>query len=199
MLTKKEADKFLKEIKGEARGQVFQVDWDYVNETWGEKGIKKLENRMLKLGHPLKYEEIKTMYYYPLGLYIISLLSIKDIFNLDDKAIKKMGMAIVKFSFFTKIFLAYFPSLRLLATSKEVPRNWRRHYTLGDFQMSSYSEKKKSATLTLKDFKSHPVHCALIEGYFAKLGQLVVKSSVTCKETKCMFKGDPYHELLLTW
>lgn len=199
MLTKKQADKILKKTKGEARGVVFQVDWNYVSETWGEKGIKKLESRMLELGYPLKYKEIKPMNFYPLGLYVVSLLSIRDIFNLNNKGIKEMGMAIVKFSLFTKIFLAYFPSLRLLATSREVPKNWRRHYTLGDLQMPDYSEKEKHATLTIKGFKDHPVHCLLIEGYFQKLGQLVVKFPVTAKETKCVFRGNPYHEFTLTW
>ena len=32
-----------------------------------------------------------------------------------------------------------------------------------------------------------------------RVAEMVVKAPVTCKETKCMFKGDPYHEFLLTW
>ena len=32
-----------------------------------------------------------------------------------------------------------------------------------------------------------------------RVAEMVVKTPVTCRETKCMFKRDPYHEFLLTW
>lgn len=196
MLTKKEADELVK-MNGEARGQVFTVDWDFINEKYGEKGIKKLEGKMRELGHPLIYKKIKTLGFYPLGLYVISLLSIKEIFNFNEKDIEEMGRSVVKFSLIMKIFLKYFTSLDLIA--RQVPATWRRHYTSGDFEMPEYSRERRYAVLRLRNFADHPVHCNLFSGYFAKLAQMVVGSPTTCQETKCVFKGDDYHELYITW
>lgn len=196
MLTKKEADKLIK-MKGEARGIVFKVDWDYINETKGKQGIKKLEAKMAELGFPFKYEEIRSMDFYPLGLYIISLLSTKEVFNFDKKDILEMGASIVKFSLFMKIFFKYFISLDLIA--KQVPKMWRKHYTVGEMEMPDFSEEKRYAILRIRNFKDHPVHCILTTGYFVKVAQLVVKAPATCEETKCIFRGDEYHELLMKW
>lgn len=197
MLNKKQADNLFKTIKGEARGEAIRVDWDYVNETWGQEGIIKLETRMKELGYPLRYEEIKAMAFYPLGLYNISLLSIKDVFKLDNEGIKKMGRSIVKFSLLNRIFFKYFISLKLIA--KQVPAAWKKMYTVGDMDMPDFSEKKRYAVLRLRNFKDHPAHCLLTESYFAKFSQLVVRNPTTCKEVKCVFKGDSHHELLITW
>jgi len=197
MLTKKEADELIKEIKGEARGEVLKVDWDYVNEVWGEEGIKKLEDKMAELGYPLKYKDISSASFYSLGLYNISLLSIRDIFDLDNEEIEKMGTAIVKFSLLIKVLFKYFVSLKLIA--EQAPAGWRRLYTVGDLEMSEFSEKKRYVILRIRNFKDHPVHCLLIKGYFVRFSQMIVKFPTTVRETKCVFKGDQYHELLITW
>lgn len=196
MLTRKEADKLIG-LSGESRGANIKVDFDFVLEIKGEKGLEKVENRMVELGYPLNYKNIKPMDFYPIGLDAIVLLSIKEIFNFNDGDIEKMGAAVVKFSPLMKVFMKYFSSLSLI--SGQIPGMWKKHYTMGKLIMFDFSDEKKYAIIREEDFKIHPVYCDIHKGYFTKVAQLVVKAPVVCQETKCMFKRDPYHEFLLTW
>lgn len=196
MLTKQQAQEMMK-IKGEARGVAIKDDLDFVLEEKGEEGLKKIETRMTELGYSLKYKDIKPMDFYPIGLANLYLLVIKEVFNFDEEDLKKWGAAIVKFSLFTKIFLKYLGSLKLVA--EEAPKIWRKHYTIGDLEMPDYSEEKRYVILRLRNFKVDPIHCKILEGMFSKISTMVTKFPTTVKETKCMFKGDEYHELLITW
>lgn len=196
MLTKKQAEKFM-EIKGEVRGMTFKGDLEFVLEDKGKEGLKRVEDRLAELGFPLKYKEIKPMDFYPMGLSPISLLTIKEVFNFNEEDLKRWGTSVVKFSLFMKIFMKYFGSLKLIAS--QVSKMWRKHYTIGKLEMPEFSEEKRYAILRLKDFKIDPAYCDIYLGYFSKTAEMVEKFPVTCKETKCMFRGDKYHEFLLTW
>jgi len=196
MLTKKEADKLIG-LSGESRGMNIKIDLDYIFEKYGEKGIKKIEERIIQLGYPLKYKEIEPMGFYPVGLEAIVLVSIKDVFDLNEKQVEEMGVSVVKFSLFMKIFMKYLGSLALIAN--EIPKTWKEHYTIGKLIMPDFSDEKKYAIIREEGFKIHPVYCDIHKGYFSKVAQMVVKAPAICQETKCMFKGDPYHEFLLTW
>lgn len=196
MLTKKEAENLMK-IKGEVRGMTFKVDYEFILEEKGEEGLKKVEDRMAVLGYPLKYQEIKTMDFYPIGLSAIFLIVIKEVFNFNEQDLERWGRSVVKFSLIMKIFMKYFVSLELIA--KQIPTIFRKHYTIGELKMPEYSEEKKYVILKLRNFQLTPIHCSIYKGYFAKTAEMVVKTPVTCKERKCMFRGDEYHEFLLTW
>jgi len=196
MLTKQEAENLMK-VEGEARGVALKDDLDFILEKKGEEGLKKVEAKMAELGYPLKYKEIRSMDFYPMGLANLFLLAIKEVFNFEEKDLEEWGSSIVKFSIFTKIFMKYFGSLKLIA--EQAPKIWRKHYTIGDLEMSEFSKEKRYVVLRLKNFKVHPIHCSILKGMFSKITEMVVKSPVVCKETKCMFQGDKHHELLLTW
>jgi hypothetical protein len=196
MLTKERIEQLM-DVAGEARGVALKDDLDFVLEEKGEQGLKKVEARMKELGYPLEYREIRSMDFYPMGLANLLLLVIQEVFNFNEDDLERWGGAIVKFSIFTKIFLKYFGSLKLIA--REAPKIWKKHYTIGELEMPEFSEKERRVILRIKNFKVHPIHCAILKGMFSKITQMVVKSPASCKETKCMFKGDNFHELLLTW
>lgn len=193
----KEFAKKLMETEGEARGINLKTDWEVVLDKYGKGGLKKLEAKIAGLGFPIKYEEIKTMDFYPVGLDALSVLSIKETFNLNDQELKELGAAAVKFSLFLKVLIKYFPSLNLLA--KEAPKMWRKHYSIGDLEIVETNEKEKRAVLRIKNFSFHPAQCANLQGYFSKILQMAVKAPVTCEETKCTFRGDAYHEFVIKW
>lgn len=196
MLTKEKVKKLMK-LKGSVRGMALKVDLDFVREKKGENGLRKVEARMKELGHPLEYDKILPMQFYPMGLSVISLLVIEEVFNFSEKELKEWGESVVKFSILMKILMKYFGSLNLVA--KQIPGVWRRHYTIGDLEMPDFSEESKYVILRLKNFKIDPIYCSIYLGYFSKTASMVLKNKINVKETKCMFKGDPYHEFLLTW
>lgn len=196
----KELIQNLMKIEGEVRGVVFKTDAEYILyilRTEGEKGLKEVEKELERLGQPIKYKEIDTMAFYPIGLRALSLLAIKKVFNFDDQKIREMGAAAPKTSLIIKLFMQYFLSIR--KTIAQVPKMWRKHYTLGDLVPAELDEKKKILILRLKNLSLHPIFCCYLTGYFSKVVEMVVKAPVSCQETKCVFRGDEYHEYLFKW
>ncbi len=184
-------------LSGEARGVTLKTDEQYILKEKGEEGIKALEEELIKMGQPIKYKEIDTMSFYPIGLRVISLMAIAKVFNFDDQKIIELGASAPKISFIIKLFTQYFLSIR--RTFEQVSKMWRRHYTVGDLVPAEIDEEKKTMLLNLENIALHPIFCLYLTGYFAKTVELVVKSSAECKETKCTFRGDSYHEYSFKW
>jgi len=197
-LNKEEIKKIL-EIAGKARGAVFQTDARYVLEKKGKKGLEILKEEIKKTGQPISYDEkISATSWYPLSWRVLSLLTIQRIFNWGEKEIFEMGTQAPKYSFIVKALLKYFVSLE--KTFTESAKYWEEHYSVGKLGASEIDIKGKHLVLCLKDFKTHPILCPYFKGYFKAVAQFSVKTEkMTIKETKCMFRGDPYHEFVIDW
>ena len=198
-LNKEEIEKLM-EIEGQARGVVFKTDTEYILAEKGEEGLRQVEEELVRLGHPLKYQEVKTMEFYPAGLRVLSVLAIKKVFNLDDEKIKEMGWLATKKSLVVKLFIKYFLSMERVFY-KEAPRLWRKHWTVGELVPVKLDEQEKYVILQLKNFNLHPLYCSVyLAGYFSGILQMIVKTpQITCRETKCSLRGDEYNEYLLEW
>lgn len=194
-ITKEKLDKLM-EIKGEVRGAVFQTDAKNVLEKEGEEGLQKLEKRVKDLGYDIDYRSGKATDWHPVGLRIISLLLIKDTFNWTDLEIREMGKRAPKFSFLVKFIFKLFAPLKKLV--EEIPSDWKEHYTIGAMEVSKFDEENKEMALHVKDFKIDPIFCIYLEGYIERI-LLFVEQGVVTKETKCVFRGDPYHEYTSQW
>lgn len=196
-ITKEEIKKLM-EIPGKVRGQVFLTDLGYVREKKGARGVKLLKEKMKEWGKPIDYEETKIIEWYPVGLRAISLLAIKETFGWGDKEIEEVGRAAPKFSFIVKMLMKTFLSVR--RSFIESSNYWKKHYSVGELVPVEINEEKKYLFLHLKNFKIHPIICTFLTGYFYTIGTFIIKSKkITCEETKCIFKGDPYHEYLIRW
>jgi len=196
IITKELADEFIK-LEGEVRGISIKADGENILEKNGEKGLKKLEAKLSEIGHPVEFKKVKTMNFYPLGLKAIVLLSIKEVFEFSDEDISKMGEFQSKLSLIIKTFMRYFFSLQKMA--QKTQDLWSKYYTVGTLAVIELNEKEKRGILRLKNFKLHPLHCKLLCGFFGSIVKMMVKNPTTCKEIKCMFKGDDYHDFLIKW
>jgi hypothetical protein len=195
----KEEVQKLMELEGEVRGVTLIIDRDYILKNKGEEGLKRIEEELRRLGHPIKYKEIETFSYYPVGLRALSLLAIKKVFNFNDEKIKEIGFFGTKVSLIIKFFIKYVFSAQKVFL-QEGPRIWREHWTIGRLVPVKLDEEKKYAVLQVKDFKLHPIYCVFLSGYLSGLFSMIVKSpKITCQETKCSFKGNEYHEYLIKW
>jgi hypothetical protein len=197
-LTKEKVRKILA-IPGKVKGVAFHTDAEYVLQKKGEAGLSKVEEELRGIGCPIGYKKNEATGWYPLGLRLVSLLAIKKAFDWSDKEIENMGKAAPKYSFIVKMLLKYFLTVEM--TYKESPKYWVKHYTVGKIETPGYDLKKKYFLIRLKDLKAHPILCTYLGGYFVTLSQYLLKNTKDnkVKETKCMFKGDPYHEFLVTW
>lgn len=196
---KKEEIKKILEIVGKVRGAVFQTDAGYILEKKGKEGLEMLKEGIKKTGQPISYgKEVKATNWYPLSWRILSLLTIQKVFNWGEKEIFEMGTQAPKYSFIVKALLRYFVSIE--KTFTESAKYWKEHYSVGELEALEIDIKGKHLVLHLKNFKVHPVLCSYLKGYFRTIARLAVKTKkMTIKETKCMFKGDSYHEFIIDW
>jgi len=196
-VAKKEADRIMK-IKGNVRGAVFYTHAAFIKEKEGEKGIELLENELAELGYPLRFNEVKTLAWYPEALSVLTIITAKRIFNWTEADIFEMGNLAPKYSFVVKLLMSYFISPK--KCFQEAPKYWRKHYDFGELNSQEYDEDKKYCFIKFKGYKFHPLLCTFFRGYFLRIAQYVIQSKkITIKETKCVHKGDSFHEFLIEW
>ncbi len=186
-------------IPGNIRGVVFQTHANFIRYKEGEKGIKIIEKRMAELGYPLKFNEIRPYSkWYPDALNVLVLLVAKELFNWTKADIFKIGNNAPKYSFIVRLLVRHFLSKE--RSFGESPNYWKKHYDFGILEAYELNEKEKYVVIRLKEYKLHPLLCVYFSGYFQRIATYVIKSqNVTIKETKCMFKGDPFHEFVIKW
>jgi len=196
IISKEELNRLM-ELSGEARGISLKGELDFILSDQGKDGVEKIEKLTSDLGHPIKYEKIKTMDFYPLGLEGIILLGARRILGYNDEKFQEMGKFESKTSIIVKLFMKYFYSVEKLI--KKVSEMWGKSCTVGEFKIIEHSKEKSFAILRLEKFELVPGHCQNLRGYLSGVVQMVVGSSVVCEETKCTFRGDEYHEFLVKW
>lgn len=196
-LVSREEVKNLMECEGEVRGVSIKDTANFVLKEEGKEGLRKLEKAMEDLGHPLNYEDIRKMDFYPLGLWGLYMLAMKRIFDYDDDKIRELGADNAKSSLIVRLFMKYFFSIEKIV--KEAPKIWNKYNTAGNLKVAEYSEEENYVILRIEDYHFHPIHCRNLEGYLPAIVQMVVKDQTTCRETKCIYQGDEYHEFLVEW
>ncbi len=194
IISKEEFDKLMA-LEGETRGLGFKTEAKFVLKEEGEEGLKRLKEVMSDFGYP--YEKISPMEFYPLGLLGVALLAIKRLFNYDDKKFQQMGEFEAKASLIIRLFMKYFVSLDRVA--KEAPKMWRKYYTIGNLKVAELNKEKRYIIIRIENFKLHPILCEVLKGYYVSIVKMIVKTSVSCEETRCVHKGGEWHEFLIKW
>ena len=197
MISKEEVDELMN-LKGEVRGMGMRTHAEFIFKEEGEEGLKRLEDIMTKLGYPIKYKKLKATTFYPLGLEAVTLVVIQRLFNYKDEKFQEIGVFHAKSSIVIRIFLKYFLSLESMA--KNISKVWEKYFTVpGEFRVVEFDKKRRLAIFRIENFKFHPLHCQINIGILSTLVGLLTKRKGTCKETKCVHRGDDYHEYLLEW
>ena len=193
----KEIAQELMSIKGETRGMAIKDDFEYVLLKKGKEGLEKLENEMKNLGYPIKYKDIKVMNFYPSGLEPIVMIATNKVFDFTKEDFRELGKFSARLPLIIRLFMKYFGSLDMIV--KNIQKMWRTYYTKGNLKVVDFNKDKRYVIVRLEDFALHPFYCIGLEGYFSTIVSMVIKGSATCQETKCVHRGDDYHEFLVKW
>jgi len=194
-LSKDEIDRIMR-IDCLSRGSTFQTDQSYVLRHYGEAGLEKVNQILAGWGHPIDYKAMKSMQWYPTGLRILSLMALKEAFNLTLDQIKQVGMEASPHSFVVRLLINLFISIEMMLKACAV--FYSRSSSKGKFEVVSIDSEKKISITALKGNDIDPLACKFYEGYIMGLGTIIGKK-IVCTETKCTFRGDPYHEFTITW
>lgn len=193
-----ETVKELLQLKGEARGMSLKDDAAYVKAKEGEAGLRKVEEVLARWGCPIRYSEIKTLGFYPVGWRGISLLATREAFGWGDEEFRELGGFAPGNSLIVRVYTKFFHSIPLVVS--KASQMWGEYFTRGEFVVPDYNVEKKYAIVEIKELDLHPVFCRLMEGYLATIIKMVVKpEEIKCRETKCTFEGQDRHQFKLTW
>ena len=196
MLTSEACEKLI-QIKGHVRGAVFQTDAKFIKLQYGQEKLDQLKNTLHELGHPVEYDTIQPMEWYPLYRRVLSFKVMQDMFHWHDEDFMKMGNAAPKYSFIVKLLMKFFISAK--TGVRHAPQYWTRHYDLGSLKVLEFNDEQRFSIIQLHDFMVEPVYCVYLKGYFKRLFAFTLpKHIIRIKETKCMHRGDPYHEFNIT-
>jgi hypothetical protein len=196
IISKQEFDELIS-LKGEVRGISLKADADFIIKERSERDLKRIEEIFSSLGHKLDYSQIRPMAFYPIGLKGIILLLMQRIFDFKEDDFVEMGKFGSKIPVIVRLFMQHFGSLDMVV--KGASRMWGKYYSVGETEVTHLDKDNKKLTLQVRDFLILPIHCQVLRGYFMHLLQMIVGGKVECRETKCPFRGDDFHEFFLTW
>ena len=195
-ITKELVEELMK-TKGEVRGLLVKNDGDYILKERGNKDLEKVEEELKKWGLPVKYKDIKSLDFYPVGLRAVSLLAIKKTFDFDDEKIREVVSLHPKQPLSMKLFMRLYSVPKIV---KRIQSIWGRMYTVGEVVFTKFDEKEKHGILEIRGFDVHPIICRAMEGHTIALAKMVLNAEkATCWETKCTFKGHDCHEFQIAW
>lgn len=185
-------------LPGLARGVTLKTDAAYTISKWGEEGLAAVQEKTKEWRHEIEYEKIKNTEWVPVGLRILSLLAIREVFHLGPKDIFQMGYAAPSSSFLVKFFLKYFLTLR--QTYYQSPQYWKTHYTVGILETPTFDAKKKYLVVRIKNFVIHPLMCQYFAGYFLRIGEIASKNKrMRIQKIHCPTLKNPLYEFTIRW
>lgn len=188
----------LMETPGQVRGAVFLTDSEYIRRHHSDEALEKIVQTMETAGHPIRYGDMKSMVWYPLGLRALTFHAIREVLSWSDDEFRTMGNNAPKYSFIVKLLMKWFTSPR--TAFNHAPEYWRRHYDVGCLEIDDLNEHDRYAVFRIKDFKITPLYCIYLEGYFKRLFQFTFPGKrIMIKETHCMSRGDPCHAFRAEW
>ncbi len=197
--TLKEVAEELKENnKGMVKGEVIRVEKDYIVYKKGEVGLSEVKDKLSELGVEIDFEKIKSASWEEEWKNSLFVLVCKEVFDWTEEDIFEMGRFSPRASFFIKTIVQHLRSLDVVFNN--AGKYWDKHHDFGELEAVEINHEEKYLILRKKGFYTHPVMCVYHAGYFLGIAEFVLgKGSAKIEETKCMHKGDPYHEYKIIW
>jgi len=197
-LTKEEAERIMK-IKGNVIGAVFKSYEHLIKEVLGEKGIGMVEKKMKEANCPFEFKKISSFSWYPESHACIAALTMLEVFDWDESKAFDIGYDAPSHSILVKLLIRYFRSIE--TTVQNFPKYFKRHVDFAEMKCDQFYPDQKKAIWKIYNFKKfHPVVYEYIRGYLTKIAEMTTSSkNIKIKQTKSLFRNDPYDEFEITW
>jgi len=184
--------------EGNIIGDVVKSHEKFIRFKEGDEGLKKIEEETRELGYPVDFKNIKPQEWYPVFLPVIIFVIAKDTFKWNKDDIKESATFVLKNSFILKTVLRYFVSVDRLP--EIFLKFWKKSYDFGELEIVSMDKDRKKMIIRIKNYDVHPINCIAFSAMGKEMVKYVTaKEDVDIKETKCIHKGDEFHEYIVTW
>lgn len=186
-------------ITGEQRAGHLKFVRSYVRTKAGDTGIRMVEDEISRHGFVMPdIPQLKDLDWISSVFPTVYMLGAAKALRWDKNDIYEMGRQIFAFGHPARFFIKYFLSPE--RTFRIAAKKWQQSYSFGTMEIIDTDIKRKRVVFRLIDFKKHPITCLYLQGIFTKIVEMATgsdKTSIT--ETKCVFRGDPYHEYSISW
>lgn len=188
----------LSETNWKVRGSGLKAITIYL-EKRGKEIIPKIEQRLARYNYSVKLKEFRALQWYSIALAAALLFSISEILDWREEEMREMGRAEPKVAFLLRYLAKYLISPR--RTYRTAAIFWKKTYNFGELETPEFNEKEKYGILRIRNFDLHPFFCRYLEGYIETASKFVIRGAkkVWCREEKCSFRGDPFHEFVTRW
>lgn len=183
--------------QGRVRGEKFKNHASYIIQKEGREGLSAVESKINELGYQFKFDDIRSLDWYPVGFSPLIIIIAKNLFNWSDADVFDLGYMAPKFSFLFKMAFRWVVSIEKMA--EESPSYWRKHYDFGEIEAVEINKEKKIVIARVSGFELDPVMCQYLQGYILRMLQYVIESQATIEESKCFYRGDDYDEFIIRW
>lgn len=189
----------LKKLPGKQRGEHLKYIIDYIKSEKGEEGLQKIENTLQRADFDIgEVDKIRDTQWVSESIARAFLVAATRIFEWDEKKVFEIGRQAMIQSSVVKIFLNFFLSPE--KTIRKGIKQWRNHFSRGELELKTLDKDNKKGVLVLKDFPTHHLDCVFFQGFFKQMLEVMTGSNhVDIQETKCMNRGDDYHEFSFQW
>jgi hypothetical protein len=188
----------LARLPGNVKGEVLRTTYAYIEMREGVEAVKKVEDIIKKVGHPLPYASIHPHKWYPESYSVSIYLATFLVLGWKQEDIFEMAKSAMKISFLLRLIVKQFISIRQIF--EESPNYWDRHLDFGRLVPFEMSEDKKYVIFHIEGYNFHPVSNLYHAGYFSAIMKLSSKSdNIQVNVTKSVYDGDPYTELYCEW
>jgi hypothetical protein len=189
----------LKKMKARIRGCCIKSMVDSLLGTKEERLLPSIQQKVKEYGFKEDLKEISVLKWYPFTLIMASIFSFYEVLDWTEEDVKKAGRNCPRssgqFVFRTLAFSMY-----LEGAFKMLNHIWKRLVGLGEIESVELNKQEKYAIARVRNFPVHPLCCVFLEGFGEGFGKFLIQAKkFWCKESKCSFKGDPYHEFILRW
>lgn len=182
------------------RGGVVNLLINYIQKKESPAGIEKVKITLKKAGYHLpNLKEIDDLDWVPCRLQVVLLAASTKVFHWQKKDLINLGRRAFSYHLsMRKFFMKFFLSLE--KTLNMAVQVWPKYYSEGHIKIIKHNKKEHFIVIHLIDFKKHPLTCLILQGIFMNIVKLASGSKkVTVRETKCVFRGDPYHEYVIKY
>lgn len=185
-------------LEGQARGVTLLTDARHIKALGGPESVAAVQRELARHGCPLVYDTVKPLEWYPMGWRVLSLLMIKEHFELEPKDLREIAAAAPKRSFIIRLMASFFVSPKAIVA--RFPELWEKHYTVGTLRVDGLDLEKRELVISIHDARWHPLQCPYQEGYIYRILSLIFPGKqIRVEEVKCDYRGDAYHQFHSTW
>ena len=174
---------------------MFKSNLGFIKKKFGTNGLRRVSEKIREKGFDFNMENIKDREWYPMEVRVAFIEAVYDLLDSNDDDMFSLGKYSALHVERLALLVRYTKETSLVAS--EGPKTWDKHFDVG--RLDVIENSKGRTVVRLLDFNISPVHCNYLAGYFVGAAELSGAKDVKIEETKCISRGDPYHEFVLTW